>query len=89
MEELQKLMATGFIKPSDVTWAAPIFPVPKKTPGKIRLVCDYCRLNTVTIPGPYFQPRIEIEEVLEKLAAASLYTILDLASGFYQVPIPR
>ena len=34
---------------------------------------------------PYFQPRIE--EALEKLAAASLYKILDLASGFYQVPI--
>ena len=86
-EELQKLMTTGFIKPSGAPWAAPIFPVPKNTPGKIRLVCYYRRLNAVTIPDPYFQPRIE--EVLEKLATASFYTILDLASGFYQVPIAQ
>ena len=59
----------------------------KKTPGKIRLVCDYRRLNAVTIPDLYFQPRIE--EVLEKLAIASLYKILDLASGFHQVPIAQ
>ena len=84
-KELQKLTEEGFIEPSYAPWAAPIFPVPKKTPGKIRLVCDYRRLNAVTTPDPYFQPRIE--EALEKLAAASLYTILDLASGFYQVPI--
>ena len=37
-EELKKLMGAGFIKPSDAPWAAPIFPVPKKVPGKIRLV---------------------------------------------------
>ena len=86
-EKLQKLMATGFIEPSDAPWATPIFPFPKKTPGKIRLVCDYHRLNAVTIPEPYFQPRIE--EVLEKLATASLYMILDLVSGFYQVPIAQ
>ena len=84
-KELQKLTEEGFIEPSYAHWAAPIFPVPKKIPGKIRLVCDYRRLNAVTTPDPYFQPRIE--EALEKLAAASLYTILDLASGFYQVPI--
>ena len=82
-EELQKLMATGFIKPSDAPWAAPIFPVPKKTPGKIRLVCDYRCLNAAAILDPYFQPRIE--EVLEKLVTASLYMTLDFASGFYQV----
>ena len=84
-KELQKLTEEGFIEPSYAPWAAPIFPVPQKTPGKIRLVCDYRRLNAGTTPDPYFQPRIE--EALEKLAAASLYTILDLASGFYQVPI--
>ena len=55
-EELQKLMAAGFIEPSDAPWAARIFPVPKITPGKIRLVCDYHHLNAVTIPDPYFQP---------------------------------
>ena len=35
-KELQKLTEEGFIEPSYAPWAAPIFPVPKKTPGKIR-----------------------------------------------------
>ena len=50
-------------------------------------MCDYCHLNVVTILDPYFQPTIE--KVLEKVATASLYTILDLASGFYQVSIAQ
>ena len=50
-------------------------------------MCDYRRLNTVKIPDPYFQPRIE--EVLEKLATSSLYMILDLANEFYREPIAQ
>ena len=74
-----------YIEPSSAPWAAPMFPVPKKQPGEIRLVCDYRRLNVVTVPDPYYQPRVE--ETLERMATASFFTILDLARGFYQVPI--
>ena len=83
--EIQKMKDAGYIEPSSAPWAAPMFPVPKKQPGEIRLVCDYRRLNVVTVPDPYYQPRVE--ETLERMATASFFTILDLARGFYQVPI--
>lgn len=46
-------------------------------------ICDYRRLNSVT--DPYHQPRVEV--VIEKMAPTTVFTILDLARGFYQVPI--
>ncbi len=58
-DELKLLQNTGLIEPSHSPWGAPMFPVPKKTPGSIRLVVDYRRLNTLTVPDPYFIPRIE------------------------------
>ena len=59
-----------------------MFAVPKKN-GEIRLVVDYGRLNQVTVPDPYVMPRVE--EVLEAMGAAKLFTTLDLKKGYYQV----
>lgn len=84
--ELTKLLETGIIEPSSAPWAAPMFAVPKKTPGQIRLVNDCLRLNAVTVPDPYYQQRIE--DVLYGMAEAKFFTIIDLAQGFYQIPIP-
>ena len=84
--ELTKLLDTGIIEHSSAPWAAPMFAIPKKTPGQIRLVNDYHRLNAVTVPDPYYQPRVE--DVLYGMAEAKIFTILDLAQGFYQIPIP-
>lgn len=83
--EIDKLLKAGLIEPSSAPWAAPMFPVPKKTPGEIRLVNDYRRLNSVTLPDPYFQPRID--DTLQKMATAQYFSTFDLARGFYQVPI--
>ena len=68
--ELQYLIDEGFIVPSDAPWAAPLFPVPKKN-GQIRLVIDYCRLNSVTVPDPYVFPRIE--DSVESMASSSFF----------------
>ena len=70
-DELKLLQNAGLIEPSHSPWAAPMFPVPKKTPGSIRLVVDYRRLNTLTVPDPYFIPRIE--ETLQAMAAANFF----------------
>ena len=39
--ELKKLKEDKLIMPSASAWAAPMFAVPKKAPGQIRLVNDY------------------------------------------------
>lgn len=84
-KEIHLLQANGLIEPSTAPWAAPMFAIPKKTPGSVRLVVDYRRLNTVTVPDPYYLPRIE--DTLERMARAQFFSTFDLARGFYQVPL--
>ena len=75
----------GLIEQSTAPWAAPMFAIPKKTPGSVRLVVDYSRLNAVTVPDPYYLPRIE--DTLKRMSRAQFLSTFDLAIGFYQVPL--
>ena len=75
----------GLIELSTAPWAAPMFAIPKNTPGSVRLVVGYRRLNAVTVPDPYYHPRIE--DTLERMARAQFFSSFDLARGFYQVPL--
>ena len=70
-QELDYLWNKGFIIPSDSSWAAPMFTVPKKN-GKICLVVDYRQLNSVTVPDPYVMPRIEV--ILEDIGIAKIFS---------------
>lgn len=83
-KELDELLAMGFIEPSSGEWAAPIVVVPKKG-EKLRLCIDYRKLNMITVKESYPIPRIE--ESLEALGGASVFSSLDLMSGYWQVPI--
>ena len=40
-------------------WSSPSFPVPKKTPGQIRVVVDSRDVNSATITDAHPFPRIE------------------------------
>ena len=56
-----------------------------KNDGSWSFCVDYCNLNSLTHNPP---PRIE--ETLTSLTQASWFTMLDLASGYWQVEIdPR
>lgn len=52
---------------------------------KYRLVIDYRKLNSVTMPDRY--PIPEITEVLSHLGQSKWFTVLDLKSGFHQIPL--
>lgn len=50
-----------------------------------RMYIDYGKLNAVTIPDRY--PMSEVEEVLANLGGNKYLSVLDLKSGFHQIPL--
>lgn len=88
-KQINKLLKDGIIRPSKSPYNSPIWIVPKKMDAsmekKYRLVVDYRKLNSVTIPDRY--PIPEINEVLANLGDNSWFTIIDLKSGFHQIPL--
>ena len=83
LEELRKqlddLLEKGFIKPSKSPFGAPILFVHKKD-GGLRMCVDYRALNKITVKNRYPIPRID--DLLDQLNGAKVFSKLDLASGY-------
>ena len=83
-KEIEELKEQGIIVPSESEWAAPIVLVGKKD-GSLRLCVDYRRLNSLSKADAYPMPRIE--ELIDGLGKAKYLSTLDLAKGYWQVPV--
>lgn len=83
-DHLDDLMEKGFIQPSGSSWSSPVLFVKKKD-GSHRLCVDYRALNRITVKHRYPIPRIE--DLLDQLSEAKIFSKLDLQSGYYQVQI--
>ena len=81
---LQELLAAGIIKESRSPYASPIV-VARKKSGKVCMCIDYRTLNTRTIPDQYTVPRID--DALDCLSGSKWFSVLDLRSGYYQLPM--
>ena len=78
------MLNAGNIEELTSEWASPIVLVRKKDKS-LRICVDYRKLNAVSQMEPYPMPRIE--ELLDRLGKASYLTTLDLAKGYWQVPV--
>ena len=83
-KQVTDLLEKGFIRPSTSPYGAPILFVAKKT-GELRMCIDYRALNKITVKNRYPLPRID--DTLDKLSGSTLFTALDLASGYHQLRI--
>jgi len=83
-KELNKYCKLGVISPSNSPWAAPVILVKKKN-GDYRMVIDYRKLNAKTKKDAYPLPRID--DLLDTLGKAKVFSALDMRSGFHQVPL--
>ena len=83
-EQLQDLVDRGFIRPSFSPWGAPVLFVKKKD-GSMRLCIDYRQLNKVTVRNKYPLPRIE--DLFDQLQGATVFSKIDLRSGYHQLRI--
>jgi hypothetical protein len=82
--QLKEMMDKGYIRPSVSPWGAPVLFVKKKD-GTLRLCIDYRQLNKVTINNKYPLPRID--DLFDQLGGASVFSKIDLRSGYHQVHI--
>ena len=83
-QKVRNLLALGMIQPSLYPWASGIVMVKKKS-GKLRFCCDFRPLNEVIIKNAY--PLSRIDESLARLGKAKIYTSIDLAWAFWQIPV--
>lgn len=80
--QLDDFMAKGWIRPACSPYGAPIMVVLKKT-GDMRIVLDYRQLNAQTVKLHYPLPRID--DLLDATSGATVFSKLDLQSGYYQI----
>jgi Reverse transcriptase (RNA-dependent DNA polymerase) len=78
------MLAQKVIEPATCEWASPIVLVPKPD-GTLRFCVDYRRLHTITVPDTYPLPRMD--ECIDSLGDALVFTTLDCNSGYWQIPV--
>ncbi len=76
------MVAKGIVEASHSPWAAPIVMVRKKD-GTWRFCVDYRGLNSVTIKDAHPLPRTD--DTLDALRGSSIFSTMDLSSGYWQV----
>jgi hypothetical protein len=84
-QNLDKLLAIGFIKLIEqVTWLSLIVVVPKKN-GKLRICIDFQKLNVATKKD--LCPLLFTYEVLDKVVGHEVHSFLDGFLGYHQIQI--
>ena len=84
--QVKEKVADGLIQPSSSSFSAPVVLAPKKD-GTWRFCVDYRELNKVTIPDKFPLPRID--DLLDQLGGNRFFSTMDLAAGFYQIPVAK
>ncbi|GJU63918.1 putative reverse transcriptase domain-containing protein [Tanacetum coccineum] len=83
-DQLEELSKKGFIRPSLSPWRAPVLFVKKKD-GSFLMCIDYRELNKLTGKNRYPLPRID--DLFDQLQVLSVYSKIDLRSGYHQLRI--
>ena len=83
-QEIDRMVLQNVIEPATCEWASPIVLVPKPD-GSLRFCVDYRKLNLITIPDTYPLPRMD--ECIDSLGDAVIFTTLDCNSGYWQIPV--
>jgi hypothetical protein len=83
-ERIAFWLKEGIVTPSTSPWCAPLVAARKKD-GSLRLCVDFRGLNAVTQKDAFVLPRID--DILTQMDGAGYFSVMDLASGYHQVPL--
>ena len=81
---IEGMLDQGIVDPAEGAWSSPIV-LAKKKDGSHRFCVDFRRVNDVTKKDVHPIPRID--DALDSLAGMKLFSVLDLASGYWQVEL--
>jgi hypothetical protein len=82
--QIKEMISKGIIEESASPWAA-AYVLAKKKGGALRLCVDFRKLNDVTKKCKY--PLPNVDDCVETLAGKRYFSKLDMASGFWQLPL--
>ena len=101
-QEIETLEKSGVIERSLSRWASPVIVVPKNSapdePPRRRLCIDYWKVNALqpevkrTDKGTgclSLYPLPKIDEMFSKLGGATIFSTIDLRSGYYHIGLMR
>lgn len=85
-EELKRMETEGVIRPvtEPTEWCSPMVAVRKRS-GDVRICVDLKQLNKAVCREHYTLP--SLDDVAPKLKNSKLFSKLDAASGFWQIPL--
>ena len=83
-QHLQQLFNAGIIRPSHSPYNSNIV-LARKKDGSLRLCIDYRQLNSKTVKDAYALPRID--QIFDYVSGAKYFSVLDMKSGYHQVPV--
>lgn len=84
--QIKDMLNKGIIEKSKCPWAA-AYVLAKKKGGSMRLCVDFRKLNDATKKCKY--PLPNVDDCIETLGGKRYFSKLDMASGFWQLPLTR